>query len=588
LFIRVASTIHQSSFIEIGTLTTVNDLSTFPHPASYSGTTDKRTTTTTTIMMVGVSNNGGTAVGESGGGRTRCCWILLHFWNTFAVAILAVAVVFLFIQLQYVNYTLKLEQDRINDLLQQVKDQQSNQIQQLSQQVQQEHSLTVYQMAGTFTLLVALITIFHMSSHLRSYYQPMVQRRILAILWMSPIYSLTSFFSLVFPKADGYLSVIRDFYEAYIIYTFLAFLIAVLGKGDRGEAVRVLSLRADHLHAAARCFRALYQPLADPQQPQDVLAMQKAHAVMTECQVLALQFVFIRPLTSILNFVTSQMEEGRERTGEPSPLEYFQSIHFALDILTNMSVFLAFTGLLKFYHAVQEDLAWCQPFSKFMAIKGIVFLTFWQGLLITILVHLKWSDKDQGSVLNLNSVTHTDTVVDSVTNNATRWLDMVSKNHTYADYSNHVNATTSTASASTAGSDYYSTKTPQEQASEIQNFLICLEMLFFSIAHWCVFPSEEWEANYRPRRFVSPGMGLKDFASDVGYLTSSISRARNLRKRQQLATTDDASDGDVFTLDTKYSDEESVSISPKTQSAPDTVDEDDDVELDSMHRATLT
>jgi hypothetical protein len=30
---------------------------------------------------------------------------------------------------------------------------------------------------------------------------------------MSPIYAVTSFLSLVFPVADGYLAVIKDFYE---------------------------------------------------------------------------------------------------------------------------------------------------------------------------------------------------------------------------------------------------------------------------------------------------------------------------------------------------------------------------------------
>ena len=64
-------------------------------------------------------------------------------------------------------------------------------------------------------------------------------------------------------------------------------------------------------------------------------------------------------------------------------------------------------------------------------------------------------------------------------------------------------------------------KTPHEQAVEIQNVLICLEMLFFSIAHWCVFPAEEWEPGYRPKQYAKPGIGLKDFASDMRYIMSS-------------------------------------------------------------------
>ena len=54
--------------------------------------------------------------------------------------------------------------------------------------------------AGTFTLLGCLISLWHLTSHLRHYYKPDVQRRVMAVLWMVPIYSVTSWFSLVFPR----------------------------------------------------------------------------------------------------------------------------------------------------------------------------------------------------------------------------------------------------------------------------------------------------------------------------------------------------------------------------------------------------
>lgn len=49
----------------------------------------------------------------------------------------------------------------------------------------------------------------------------------------------------------------------------------------------------------------------------------------------------------------------------------------------------------------------------------------------------------------------------------------------------------------------------------IQNLLICVEMLIFSLAHWCVFPYEEWEPGYRPKQMARPGLGIRDFAKDV-------------------------------------------------------------------------
>jgi hypothetical protein len=67
-------------------------------------------------------------------------------------------------------------------------------------------------------LLSCLISMWHMTAHLRKMNQPVIQRKILAILWMSPVYAVTSWFSLVFHPAEGYLAIIKDAYEAYIIY----------------------------------------------------------------------------------------------------------------------------------------------------------------------------------------------------------------------------------------------------------------------------------------------------------------------------------------------------------------------------------
>lgn len=104
-----------------------------------------------------------------------------------------------------------------------------------------ENSFMIWQLAGTFTLIACLISMWHMTAHLRKFRKPSVQRKILAILWMSPIYGITSWLSLVFPSVEAYFAIVKDFYEAYIIYQFLSFLISVLGKGNRAVVVNLVS-----------------------------------------------------------------------------------------------------------------------------------------------------------------------------------------------------------------------------------------------------------------------------------------------------------------------------------------------------------
>jgi hypothetical protein len=71
-----------------------------------------------------------------------------------------------------------------------------------------------------------------------------------------------------------------------------------------------------------------------------------------------------------------------------------------------------------------------------------------------------------------------------------------------------------------------------------------MEMLFFSIAHWCVFPPEEWEEGYKIQYYERPGFGFKDFASDVSLMIDdgkkSI-RARRERKNNDLSMDDSGS-----------------------------------------------
>lgn len=106
----------------------------------------------------------------------------------------------------------------ISDSVEQVKNDYEEFQRSTNDQFSMENSFMIWQLAGTFTLLSCLISMWHMSAHLRELNQPVIQRKILAILWMCPIYAITSWFSLVFPDTEGYLAIVKDSYEAYIIY----------------------------------------------------------------------------------------------------------------------------------------------------------------------------------------------------------------------------------------------------------------------------------------------------------------------------------------------------------------------------------
>ena len=355
------------------------------------------------------------------------------------------------------NQSIREESDQVNEKVENLTVDVGTYVNTTTDQFNSQGTLMAVQFAGTFTILGVLIFMWHVSIHLRGYNEPLVQRRILAMLWMVPIYCITSFFSLVFISIEEYLAILKDFYEAYCIFMFLSFLIAVLGRGDRTAVVSLLATQGKNL-ASPFHFFGLCGKIKD-ENPHD-----RADSLLHQCQLAALQFVILRPVTSISMLLANTFTNSNSHTVAIWDVRCPQ---FYINLIVNASVFIAVSGLYKFYKVVRDDLVWCQPFPKFLCIKGVVFMTFWQGLVISFIA---------------NSLFEQD-------NDAKDW------------------------------------------SKQAQNFIICIEMFFFSIVHLYVFPPEEWEEGYRPaetvRRKFGDNIALRDFVQDVRLVLQSRSKRKS-------------------------------------------------------------
>jgi Organic solute transporter Ostalpha len=93
--------------------------------------------------------------------------------------------------------------------------------------------------AGAFVLLGFPISLYGIVMHLANYNQPETQSYIVRILWMVPLYSVQSWLSLRYNNYAVYIETLRDSYESYVLYSFLQYLIQVLG----GEEALILMLK---------------------------------------------------------------------------------------------------------------------------------------------------------------------------------------------------------------------------------------------------------------------------------------------------------------------------------------------------------
>ena len=68
-----------------------------------------------------------------------------------------------------------------------------------------------------------------MLGHLFYYNEPNLQKHIIRILFMIPVYAVSTMASITYPEHMLVFAAIRDFYEAYVLYTFVQLLVEYLG-----------------------------------------------------------------------------------------------------------------------------------------------------------------------------------------------------------------------------------------------------------------------------------------------------------------------------------------------------------------------
>lgn len=182
-----------------------------------------------------------------------------------------------------------------------------------------------------------------------------------------PIYSASSWASLVSLKAAFWIGPFRDVYEAFTLYAFFQLLINFLG-GERSLII-MMHGRApvSHLWPMNHCL-----PKVDISDPHTFLTVKRG----------ILQYAWIKPILAISTIImkaTNTYQEGY--IGVTSG--YLWS-----GIIYNVSITLSLYALALFWVCMSQDLKPFRPMPKFLCIKGIIFASYWQGFFLSILVWL--------------------------------------------------------------------------------------------------------------------------------------------------------------------------------------------------------
>jgi hypothetical protein len=416
--------------------------------------------------------------------------------------------------------------------------------------------------AGAFVILGFPMSMYGIVMHLSNYNQPNVQAYIVRILWMVPIYSIESWLCLRYKDYAIYIETLRDLYESYVLYSFLQFLIQVLG----GEEALILMLkdksptRGVHMWGLQYCglkpwlmgqpLRKVYMDsttlLADesgttsneaallypPQQQHypnlnngnngnisnNSRPLKRVHwtsPFFVKCKFGVLQYVLLKFICSIVVMILERNHWYHE--GDFT----YKGGYLYICVLTNLSQCWALYCLIFFYYATKNELAPIRPIGKFLSVKALVFFTWWQSVCISMLYQMDLIPHYQSfstTVNNNNAGGGIGGLPDPTTNSFLPLSeeDAMALDEFGGDASFTTTPTTSSSLLGVGASVEWSS---EDVAKGLQDYLICIEMFVAAIVHLFVFPHTEYDPqaveararalNQRPNKDWNKRLGRK-------------------------------------------------------------------------------
>ncbi|KAI0206231.1 organic solute transporter Ostalpha-domain-containing protein [Astrocystis sublimbata] len=234
--------------------------------------------------------------------------------------------------------------------------------------------------AGGSTIIAYLVSFYLIWQHALNYTKPREQKHIIRILFMVPIYATSAFLSLWFYWNATYYQVISEAYEAFAIASFFALM---------------CHLVAPDLHEQKQFFRQLH-PIKPWLIPVNWFAKccggergcwRVPKSGLTWFNVIwagVYQYCFMRVALTIVAVVTQYF--GRYCESSNSPV----FAHVWVVALEAVAVTIAMYCLLQYYSQFRVQLAEHKLGLKVLAIKLVVFLSFWQTIAISLATSAKF------------------------------------------------------------------------------------------------------------------------------------------------------------------------------------------------------
>lgn len=246
------------------------------------------------------------------------------------------------------------------------------------------HARQLQQVGGAAALVAIVISVVHISRHLRFNTSREIKRCTLRILLLVPFYALNCFLSLVLSKSrSGWpylLTAFREFYEAVVLSAFMQLVLTFLGRREDGsmggpqavgDAFCAAMRKPSHasIHVLLARIPVIYSPGA---------------SFVSAVLLGILQYAVVM-VAVLLADISLWLRWGNQLDGLCTGGLCVVKIPF---YAKGVSCGWAMYNLIFFYYEakmckeLRERLQLIHPHNKFFSVKMIIFFTFFQKILI--------------------------------------------------------------------------------------------------------------------------------------------------------------------------------------------------------------
>lgn len=245
--------------------------------------------------------------------------------------------------------------------------------------------ITLYVVTPLLTLLGVGLTALLVHRHYAACCEPEARRLVVCVLLMVPVYGVCSCLSLFLPRQFLYLDIVKEAYEAFVLYQFYQLLVHLFARRapfhfDETQRFGQADKCAISEEARDRQTDELFARCQPYVAPCHLATITPSAPLLWHIRLCVQQYLVLRLALPLVLVVLHNIGvyEHRQLTADAAYMWLTLG-------LCNLSMTVAVAAVFLLVALIKPVIAPHTPLLKFMAIKLILVFIFWQSLLFSLL-----------------------------------------------------------------------------------------------------------------------------------------------------------------------------------------------------------